>query len=73
MHSLRVGDTGEMHSERGIHSDCEGAGEMFRVNAKAEDSPEPDREEFFGEPAYLTVSGQLQGGALIWFGPTHSE
>ena len=35
-------------------SDCEGAGEMFRLSPVG-------KEEFFDEPAYLTVSGQLQG------------
>jgi len=34
-------------------SDAEGAGEMFEVKATGSDQP------FFGRPAYLTVSGQL--------------
>lgn len=60
-------------------SDCEGAGEMFRVTtldpssgAKADFS-----DDFFGKPAYLTVSGQLEGeimasafGNIYTFGPT---
>ncbi len=64
-------------------SDCEGAGEMFRVsNLEAEKavalSP-ADREaaEFFGRPAGLTVSGQLEAellalalGSVYTFGPT---
>ena len=51
-------------------ADAEGAGEMFSVKTK-------DSEEFFGKPAYLTVSGQLQGeamamafGKIYTFGPT---
>ena len=50
--------------------DAEGAGEMFRL------APVGDR-EFFGQPAYLTVSGQLEGesmamafGKIYTFGPT---
>ena len=64
-------------------SDCEGAGEMFRVsNLEASEaaalSPS-DREaaEFFGRPAGLTVSGQLEAelmalalGNVYTFGPT---
>lgn len=58
-------------------SDCEGAGEMFRVTtldldnvsklpmAKDEDGKATDgvdyAEDFFAKPAYLTVSGQLGG------------
>ena len=52
-------------------SDCEGAGDLFRVRAGAE------KEEFFGKPAFLTVSGQLAGemfacalGDIYTFGPT---
>jgi asparaginyl-tRNA synthetase len=58
-------------------SDCEGAGEMFRVSARrGGDEFDPDS-EFFGKPAYLTVSGQLEGETLACalsriytFGPT---
>ncbi|NQT94339.1 MAG: asparagine--tRNA ligase, partial [Lentisphaerae bacterium] len=39
-------------------SDCEGAGEMFRVIG-AGDSPQ----DFFSKPTFLTVSGQLEGEA----------
>src|SRR4026207_2085875 len=42
-------------------SDCEGAGEMFRVTTlkgAADEKPEAD---FFGKRTYLTVSGQLEG------------
>ena len=52
-------------------SDCEGAGEMFRVSTQS------DKEEFFGKPAFLTVSGQLEGeimacalSDIYTFGPT---
>ena len=52
-------------------SDAEGAGSMFRVTAPGSDA------EFFGRPAFLTVSGQLEAeiGALALsnvytFGPT---
>jgi asparaginyl-tRNA synthetase len=58
-------------------SDCEGAGEMFRVTTlkgKADEKPEAD---FFGKPTYLTVSGQLEGETfacalsnIYTFGPT---
>jgi len=50
-------------------SDCEGAGEMFRLTV--------GEEEFFGKRAYLTVSGQLEGETyacglsdIYTFGPT---
>lgn len=52
-------------------SDCEGAGEMFEVVTKSRG------QEFFGRPAMLTVSGQLNGESLAYglgriytFGPT---
>jgi asparaginyl-tRNA synthetase len=58
-------------------SDCEGAGEMFRVTTlkgKPDEKPESD---FFGKPTYLTVSGQLEGETfacalsnIYTFGPT---
>jgi len=67
-------------------SDCEGAGEMFRVTtlpsavAKLPKTPTGDIDysrDFFGKPAYLTVSGQLSGetyacamGDVYTFGPT---
>lgn len=74
-------------------SDCEGAGEMFRVTTMDldnvsslplqtdEDGKELDsvnyEKDFFGKPAYLTVSGQLGGethacalGDIYTFGPT---
>ena len=43
-------------------SDCEGGGEMFRVT-KLTDSTDFSK-DFFGKPAYLTVSGQLEAETL---------
>jgi asparaginyl-tRNA synthetase len=76
-------------------SDCEGAGELFRVTTldldnvsklpmlKSEDDGKVSadqvdyKEDFFGKPAYLTVSGQLGAethacalGDVYTFGPT---
>lgn len=65
-------------------SDCEGAGEMFRVTTLDLDNmPKTDegkvnaKEDFFGKPASLTVSGQLEAEAMAMafkkvytFGPT---
>ncbi len=59
-------------------SDCEGAGEMFRVTTL---DPLADNKgyehDFFGKPASLTVSGQLEGETfacalsnIYTFGPT---
>src|SRR5690606_2270931 len=52
-------------------SDCEGAGEMFRVSTlDPENLPRDDKgrvdwnEDFFGKAAHLTVSGQLNGEAF---------
>lgn len=65
-------------------SDCEGAGQMFQVSAFDLNAP-PQTEngkidfskDFFGKPAFLTVSGQLNGEAyasalsdIYTFGPT---
>jgi asparaginyl-tRNA synthetase len=61
--------------------DCEGAGEMFKVVSPTEGTHEqtrPDgKTDFFGKPANLTVSGQLQAevyamalGKVYTFGPT---
>lgn len=58
-------------------SDCEGAGEMFRVT-KAHLSNDPQsRDNFFGKECSLTVSGQLEAeclamglGKVYTFGPT---
>ena len=60
-------------------SDCEGAGEMFRVTTL--DPLDPGNKsfdnDFFGKAAYLTVSGQLEAetfacalGRVYTFGPT---
>ncbi|MCR5611680.1 MAG: asparagine--tRNA ligase [Clostridiales bacterium] len=65
-------------------SDCEGAGEMFRVTSldmnnlpKDKDGKVDFTQDFFGKPANLTVSGQLHGEAfamafrdIYTFGPT---
>lgn len=63
-------------------SDCEGAGEMFRVTTKPWNSNNKTEQEyyaddFFGAKAGLTVSGQLEGevaamglGKIYTFGPT---
>lgn len=65
-------------------SDCEGAGEMFRVTTldmtnppKNEDGSIDWTQDFFGKSTNLTVSGQLEGetyamafGNVYTFGPT---
>ena len=65
-------------------SDCEGAGQMFGVTTLNLQQPPhtPDgkidwQQDFFGKPAYLTVSGQLEGeifasafANIYTFGPT---
>jgi len=62
-------------------SDCEGAGEMFRVTtfdpASGEKRPGDYSQDFFERPTYLTVSGQLEAetyatalGKVYTFGPT---
>ncbi len=57
-------------------SDCEGAGEMFRVTT-LEPGAKDVQDDFFGKTANLTVSGQLEGemlalalGDIYTFGPT---
>jgi asparaginyl-tRNA synthetase len=64
-----------VHTPMITGSDCEGGGEMFRVTT-LDDLREPEK-DFFGKPAYLTVSGQLEGEILACalsdvytFGPT---
>ena len=65
-------------------SDAEGAGEMFNVNSfdlnnipKTDDGNVDFSKDFFGKPAHLTVSGQLNGETfaesfcnIYTFGPT---
>jgi len=65
-------------------SDAEGAGEMFRVTTLDPTNPPLNeygsvnyKEDFFGKPVNLTVSGQLEGelaalalGQIYTFGPT---
>ena len=65
-------------------SDCEGAGQLFRVTALSLAEPPRDpagavdfSQDFFGRSTYLTVSGQLEGeacacalGRIYTFGPT---
>ncbi len=65
-------------------SDCEGAGEMFRVTTldmnnppRTEDGAVDFSKDFFGKSTNLTVSGQLEGetfamafGNIYTFGPT---
>ena len=72
------------HSPIITASDCEGAGEMFRVTTIDSANPplkEDDTvnysEDFYGKEAFLTVSGQLEAelgalalGEVYTFGPT---
>ncbi|MCQ2477818.1 MAG: asparagine--tRNA ligase [Clostridia bacterium] len=63
-------------------SDCEGAGEMFRVttvgfNPEYKTEEEYNEADFFGKKAALSVSGQLEGevaamalGKIYTFGPS---
>lgn len=58
-------------------SDCEGAGEMFRVTTLAPDDKRGNEVDFFNKSCSLTVSGQLEAEALALglgrvysFGPT---
>lgn len=65
-------------------SDCEGGGQLFQVTTLPLDHPPRTPEgnidysqDFFGRPAYLTVSGQLEAeilmmglGKVYTFGPT---
>jgi asparaginyl-tRNA synthetase len=72
-----------LHSPILTGSDCEGAGEMFRVTTLPLGAPAPAQGEgpfasdFFGKEASLTVSGQLEAelfasalGNVYTFGPT---
>jgi asparaginyl-tRNA synthetase len=64
-------------------SDCEGAGELFRVSTLNPENPPKlagkvdFSQDFFGRPSFLTVSGQLEAeifatalGKVYTFGPT---
>jgi asparaginyl-tRNA synthetase len=65
-------------------SDCEGAGQMFRVTTldpakppRAEGGAVDYKQDFFARPTFLTVSGQLEAeifacslGKVYTFGPT---
>src|SRR5512143_2628150 len=58
-------------------SDCEGAGEMFRVTTLKGNIDEKPEADFFGKRTFLTVSGQLEGETfacalsnIYTFGPT---
>ena len=73
-----------LHTPLITASDCEGAGEMFRVTTLdpknpplLEDGSVDFRQDFFGKATNLTVSGQLEGelgamslGRIYTFGPT---
>ena len=70
-----------LHSPIITGSNCEGAGEMFNVTTLdlqgIEDGKVDFGEDFFGKPANLTVSGQLEAevyalalGDVYTFGPT---
>lgn len=73
-----------VHTPLITSSDAEGAGEMFNVNSfdlskvpLNEDGTVDYSKDFFGKPAHLTVSGQLNGEAyatafrnIYTFGPT---
>ena len=46
-------------------SDCEGAGELFRVTTlNPDEASRGSHEDFFARPTYLTVSGQLEAEIL---------
>jgi len=72
----------QVHTPVITTSDCEGAGEMFKiVTPQMDNQGSPNstysENEFFGRPANLTVSGQLQAevfalamGRVYTFGPT---
>ncbi len=73
-----------VHTPLITSSDCEGAGEMFNVSTldyenipKTEDGKVDFSKDFFGRPAHLTVSGQLDVETFAFafrnvytFGPT---
>ena len=73
-----------LHTPLITASDCEGAGETFRVTTLDPKNPPLDekgevdfKQDFFGKATNLTVSGQLEGelgamalGKIYTFGPT---
>ncbi|EMI53996.1 asparagine--tRNA ligase [Rhodopirellula sallentina] len=72
-----------LHTPIVTASDCEGAGEMFRVTTldleklAGSNRPFDPSQDFFGKPTHLTVSGQLEGetyasalSKIYTFGPT---
>ncbi len=67
-----------VHSPILTKSDCEGAGETFRVSSQDPSKPNFDwKKDLFGQEVFLTVSGQLEAEALAMslgqvytFGPT---
>lgn len=73
-----------LHTPIVTSSDAEGAGETFRVSTLPLENPPRNedgsinfKEDFFGRPTNLTVSGQLEGelgatafGEIYTFGPT---
>ncbi|KAM4795367.1 asparaginyl-tRNA synthetase isoform 3-T3 [Rhinophrynus dorsalis] len=72
-------DNGYVHIHTPIitSNDCEGAGELFKIEAEKSDPAAGDDAGFFDVPAFLTVSGQLHlevmsGGfsRVFTFGPT---
>jgi asparaginyl-tRNA synthetase len=72
---LRAHDFFQVHTPVLTAADAEGAGEVFQVCVDGESAAE--RERFFGEKAYLNVSGQLEAemfasalGRVYTFGPT---
>jgi len=65
------------HSPIITASDCEGAGEMFRVTTLDPSKNQDDKDDFFGKVTGLTVSGQLEAetfatafSKVYTFGPT---
>ena len=63
----------QVHAPTIVSGDCEGAGELFTVVQEGE-----EKEPFFGQPAYLSVSAQLHAEAyaaglsrVYSFGPTY--
>ena len=81
-HFFQQRDFFQIHTPIITTSDCEGAGDMFTVTALDLDKLSSNgtvdfTEDFFGSPARLTVSGQLEAeayalalGNVYTFGPT---